>query len=34
MVADSLEVRKVVVEKLVDSGRELHSLPFCQREKS
>jgi len=34
MVADSLDVRKVVIEELVDGGRELHKLPFCQREKS
>jgi hypothetical protein len=34
MVTDSLDVRKVMVEELVDGGRELHSLPFCQREKS
>jgi hypothetical protein len=34
MVTDSLDVREVVVEELVDGGGELHSLPFCQREKS
>ena len=34
MVADSLDVRKVVIEELMDGGGELHSLPFCQREKS
>jgi hypothetical protein len=34
MVADSLDVRKVVVEELMNGGGELHSLPFCQREKS
>jgi hypothetical protein len=34
MVAHSLDVRKVVIKELVDGGRELHSLPFCQREKS
>ena len=34
MVAHSLDVRKVVIEELVDGGRELHSLPFCQTEKS
>jgi hypothetical protein len=34
MVTDSLDVREVVIEKLVDGGGELHSLPFCHREKS
>jgi hypothetical protein len=34
MVTHAPDVRKVVVEELVDGGRELHSLPFCQREKS
>jgi hypothetical protein len=34
MVTDSLDVRKVVIEELVDGGGELHSLPFCQTEKS
>jgi hypothetical protein len=33
-VADSLDVRKVAIEELVDGGGELHSLPFCQTEKS
>jgi len=34
MVTHTLDVRKVVIEKLMDGGGELHSLPFCQREKS
>jgi len=34
MVTDSLDVREVVIEELMDGGGELHSLPFCQREKS
>ncbi len=34
MVTDPLDVREVVIEELVDGGGELHSLPFCQREKS
>jgi hypothetical protein len=34
VVTHSLDVREVVIEKLVDGWRELHSLPFCQREKS
>jgi hypothetical protein len=34
MVTHPPDVRKVVVEKLVDGWGELHSLPFCQREKS
>jgi hypothetical protein len=34
MVADSLDVREVAIEELVDGGGELHSLPFRQREKS
>jgi hypothetical protein len=34
MIADSLDVRKVVIEELVDGGRELHILPRCQTEKS
>jgi len=34
MVADSLDVREVAIKELMDGGRELHSLPFCQREKS
>jgi hypothetical protein len=33
-VTHPLDVRKVVIEELVDGGGELHSLPFCQREKS
>jgi hypothetical protein len=34
MVADSLDVREVAIEELVDGGRELHILPRCQTEKS
>jgi len=34
MVTDSLDVREVVIEELMDGGGEPHSLPFCQREKS
>lgn len=34
MVTHTLDVRKVVIEKLMDGGGELHSLPFRQREKS
>jgi hypothetical protein len=34
MVADSLDMRKVAIEELVDGGRELHILPRCQTEKS
>ena len=34
MVTDSLDVREVLIEELMDGGGELHSLPFCQREKS
>jgi hypothetical protein len=34
MLAHPFNVRKVVIEELVDGGGELHSLPFCQRENS
>jgi len=34
MVADSLDVGKVAIKKLMDGGRELHILPRCQTEKS
>jgi hypothetical protein len=34
MIADSLDVRKVAIEELMDSGGKLHGLPFCHREKS
>jgi hypothetical protein len=34
MVTHSLDVRKVVIEELMDGGRELHILPRCQTEKS
>jgi hypothetical protein len=34
MIADSLDVREVAIEELVNGRGELHSLPFCQTEKS
>jgi hypothetical protein len=34
MVADSLDMREVAIEELVDGGRELHIPPRCQTEKS
>jgi hypothetical protein len=33
-VAHPFDVRKVAIEELVNGGGELHSLPFCQTEKS
>jgi len=34
MVADSLDMREVAIEELMDGGRELHIPPRCQTEKS
>jgi hypothetical protein len=34
MLTHPLDVREVAIEELVDGGRKLHSLPFCQTEKS
>jgi hypothetical protein len=34
VLTDSFNVGQVVVKELMDGGGELHSLPFCHREKS
>jgi len=31
---DPSDMRQVLIEKMMDQGREFHTLAFCQREKS